>query len=153
MQTKLTYRVFALVMAALMFTSTVGFSVDMHICQDKLKSFNIFGTAKSCYDLAGGVQVKKCTKHNVQSSSEDTTSFDRKNCCQNKIQLFQSEENQQLQSQTIKLSNPIKQFITAFSFVYLFNFSVIDTQSYGWLNYTPPLITRDFSALFQSFLL
>ena len=59
--TSITYRIIALTMAFLMFFTSVGFTVDMHYCQGKLKTFNFFGKAKSCHEVGEG--MKDCPFH------------------------------------------------------------------------------------------
>ena len=48
MNTKFSYRALAMFMAFLMFSSSIGFSMDIHYCGDELKSFSFFGDAEAC---------------------------------------------------------------------------------------------------------
>ena len=59
----LKYRLLAFFMAALMFLTSAGFLVDFHYCQGELKSFNFFGKAPNCHEMA---MSGSCAHHKDQ---------------------------------------------------------------------------------------
>ena len=88
-----TQRALSLSLAALMFTSSVSFSMDMHLCQGHIKSVSFFGKAKSCYPNEQSDQCKNllqtCDRHRGKNNS-----FSKKPCCVNASLFFQSLEYQ-----------------------------------------------------------
>ena len=52
MNTKFSYRALAMFMAFLMFSSSIGFSMDIHYCGEELKSFSFFWRCRSLQDDA-----------------------------------------------------------------------------------------------------
>ena len=76
-----TYRPIALIMAFLMFFTSISFAVDVHYCKGELKSLSIFGKAKSCHEQKA---VSTCPHHaKMQKKQEDS------NCCDNKTTFVQ----------------------------------------------------------------
>ena len=81
------HRVISLTLAFLITFTSVGFSIDVHYCKDKLKSVSLFGEAESCHAVK-----KTCPNHpsKVQEKEDD------KNCCKNEsieIEKLDSEFN------------------------------------------------------------
>ena len=77
-----TYRFVALMMAFLMFFSSVGFAMDMHYCGGKIKSISFFGKAKNCHEMVGesDTPIKNCPHHKKMMADEKSC-FEDKNCC------------------------------------------------------------------------
>ena len=64
MSTRPTYRIVSLVLAMVLFSTTVGISMDFHYCQGELKSVALFSKAKSCHEIAASNnEVPSCHKH------------------------------------------------------------------------------------------
>ena len=147
-----TYRLIALTMAFLMLFSSVGFSIDMHYCQGKLKSFSFFGEAKNCHEMA---KEKACPHHQkkIEQEATKTCSIDKKDCCQNKTLHFQCHQDQQIQASDLVLSQLSQQFVVAFVAVFFKNNFTETTAKSSYTHYKPPIIPRDISVLFESFLL
>lgn len=91
-----TYRAAAMVMAFLMFFTSMGYSVDLHYCKDELKSFSLFGKAESCHET-----MSKCPRHaQMQSSSKE-----EKGCCSNKLVIVDDlDADFDLNTQGVELS-------------------------------------------------
>ncbi len=149
-----TYRLFALTMALLMFFVSAGIAVDMHYCGGELKSVSFFGKAKTCHDMVKKqpATMPNCPHHKKTSTKKPGCTED-KNCCSNKTLLLQSEGEQQLLSSDFVFSKRTKHFVAAFVQVFLANnYNKVNT-SVSYTHHKPPLISRDISVLFQTFLL
>lgn len=153
----ITYRLFALTMAFLMFTTSVGFSIHLHICQDHVKSASLFGDAPTCYELAGYANpVKKvvddvCIK--TKKHTHNGTTIDKKECCHNETLNFQSNSNQVISSTSIASERQLQQFVVAYVTAFVANNLDADRRITSYAHYKPPLIFRDIPVLVQSFLL
>ncbi len=151
--TSFTYRIIALTMAFLMFFTSVGFTVDMHYCQGKLKTFNFFGKAKSCHDMGEG--MKDCPFHAKMKTANksDGNTISKKGCCSNKTLHFQSDQDQQNQvDNAVVISPQLQYFVIAFVEVFI-NSSVVETDKPSFALYKPPLIPRDIYVLLETYLL
>jgi len=51
MSKKFTYRSLSLLMAFLVFTSSISFAIDIHYCGGQVKSINLFGEAEKCHEM------------------------------------------------------------------------------------------------------
>lgn len=152
MKSNRSYRIVALLMALLMLVSSTGFSIDLHYCQGNLKSFSLFGTAKSCHDKA---DTKHCKRKEMTCKAEKIEQVKdncHKNCCSNKKIEIDADDTQKITAQ--KLSKPQIQFISLFieHFVLALNKTRFPNDS-PHQNYIPPLLNKDIPVLIQSFLL
>jgi len=74
--------------AMAIFLSTTGLSIDMHFCQDHLKSISFFGDAKSCVE-----KMANCQKHDTDKLVNETKKRCPIGCCTDEmIQLDSIEE-------------------------------------------------------------
>jgi len=149
----ITYRIIALTMVLLMFFTSVGFTVDMHYCQGKLKTFNFFGEAKSCHDIGQG--MKDCPFHKKMeaASKSNESTISKKDCCSNKTIHFQADQDQQNQIDNALVVSPqLQYFVIAFIEVFI-NSSVIETDKPSFALYKPPLIAKDTYVLLETYLL
>ena len=151
--TSITYRIIALTIAFLLFVTSVGFTVDMHYCQGKLKTFSFFGKAKSCHDIGEG--MKNCPFHAQmkQANKSKSNTISKKGCCSNKTLHFQSDQDQPNQLNNALVINPqLQSFVIAFVEIFI-NSSVIETDKPSFVLYKPPLIPRDIYVLLETYLL
>lgn len=146
-----TYRLIALILALLMFTTSIGFSVDLHYCKDQLKSISIFGKAKQCSDLS--VKKQTCLSQDKAEKGKNHISFERKKCCRNQSVHCQFNQLQGNQKQSVFLNQSIQQFIIAFVDVTILKNKQFKQVASAINVYHPPLIHRDIPILFESFLL
>ncbi len=149
---KKSYRLLASFMALLMFTTSVGFSVDMHFCQGQLKSFNLFGKAKACHEMVRNSPMPNCPHHQKMMEQMEGCSKGKKGCCENKTLHFQFDQDQRVQNYEFVVSRQFKHFVTAFVAVF-FNNIYIEKDLHSFAHYKPPLIQQDIPILIQSFLL
>lgn len=146
------YRILALTMAFLIFFSSVGFSINMHYCQGKLKSFSLIGKAKNCHEMAKA--TKSCHHHQamIVEQTEEGCSIDKKDCCENETLRFQLEQDQKAHSSEALSHQQVQQFLIAYLAVF-FQDDFPEKDQVASECYRPPLIPRDIPVLFESFLL
>ena len=143
-----TYRFMALFLAALIFITSVGFTVDMHYCGGQLKSFSFIGKAKSCHEKA----MVQCPHHKKMMAQSKDNTVDTKNCCNNKTLHFQADQDKQIQHYDFQLNQPLQHFVKSLVRVFFTN-RVVEKETPAFAHYKPPLISRDIPVLIQSFLL
>ena len=139
------HRIGHIILALLVFISSAGFVLNMHYCQDELKSIAIFFEAEPCHQEK---QVTHCPFHNHENQPEEQ---DSKGCCDDQSKLVKSEMDQY--TQTNKVHNDYHPLP-------LYNFSRITSlestsfvvQSPLYLIYKPPLIVCDVQVQLQTFL-
>lgn len=148
-----TYRFIALTLAFLMLFTSVGFAVDMHYCQGKLKSVSFFGKAKTCHEMSDTASMKNCPHHQKIMEQKEGCSIDKKDCCSNKTVYFQSDQDQQVQTSDFVVSKQLQQFVIAYVAAFFTNDFSIESDAVSFVLYKPPLISRDIYVLVQSFLL
>ena len=148
-----TYRLIAFSLALLMLVTSLGLTVDMHFCGGHLKSFNLFGKAKGCYEMTEASNVETCSNDQMNMEQNDDCSIQKKNCCDNKTLDFQFDQDQQVQTVDLSISQPLQQFITAYVAVFFFNDFQIESDKTSFAHYKSPLIARDFHVLYESFLI
>ena len=151
----------------MLFTSSVGFSVDMHYCQGKLKSVAFFGKAKSCHDKLEAVskkdgcthhqkmnaQKKGCSFHQKMEQENKSCSMDEKDCCKNKTVYFKANFDDQVKASIFVDSAPLQYFVAAFVTTFVATDFSIESKVASYANYKPPFIARDIPVLVESFLL
>lgn len=155
-----TYRFLALFMSFLVFTTSTGWSLDVHYCEGKVQSVSLFGTAKPCHEKDNSscslneqkcsLVKKKCCSAKKSSDFEPT--LESKDCCQNElISLSQVKDIQQISSSWDLNIN----IWFAAAYVHSFVYPILEFKSsiFPHQNYTPPWLTRDIPVLVQSFLL
>jgi len=138
-------------MALLMFLTSTGLSIDMHFCGDHLKSFNLFGKAKNCYELAG-VQPTKCDVPQKAQTTNTGCSMSKKSCCHNQSLSLQADLEVDAEQGDFLISAQLQHFVVAFVATFLQDQRIEPRKNY-YSPYKPPLIARDIPVLIQSFLL
>ena len=146
-----TYRTIALTLAFLMFFTSVGYTVDMHYCQGELKTFNLFGKAKTCHEMEQG--KKECPHHKkmLEASGEKEISQIEKDCCSNQTLYIQMDEEQQHQAKTALEANPsLPYFAIAFVEIFLKE-TLVETENPSYTHYQTPLIPMDIYVLLETY--
>lgn len=151
---KNTYRLIALIMAFLMFFTSVGFTMDMHYCGEELKSVSFLGKAKTCHDISEEKKapMKDCPHHRKMMTEKKSCSED-KDCCSNKTVQLQSDQDQQIRTTDFITNKQLKQFLIAYVVVFLIDNFEFEREVINLAYYKPPLILRDIPVLNQTFLL
>ena len=153
MKTSISYRAIAIFIALLMFSSSIGISMDIHFCGNEIKSFSLFGDAEAC-EMMKPKQEKKsnlscCEGPKKEIKSCQNEGVSKGNCCHN---------------ESISMSNggafevddiSIEQFKQALTAVIIllpnFNLFSITTEKVNYARYNPPPIIKDISVLLQVF--
>ena len=148
-----TYRLIAFSLALLMLVTSLGLTLDMHFCGDHLKSYSFFGKAKGCYEMSEGANKNTCSNDQMNMEQNDDCSIQKKNCCDNKTLDFQFDQDQQIQTADLSISQSLQQFITAYVAVFFLNDFQIESDKPSFAHYKSPLIARDIYVLDEAFLL
>ena len=152
MNTKFSYRALAMFLALLMFSSSIGFSMDIHFCGNELKSYSIFGEAEACEMMqskkekethtcceAPKKEIKTCHNREIASGK----------CCHNETFLLDSGGD--FESTDFSL----KQFQQVLVAIIMFapNFDIFKTSNSvsNFAHYHSPPIIKDVSILHQVF--
>lgn len=151
LQPQRTYRPIALIMAILLFTSSVSFAVDMHFCKGELKSISFWGKAPSCHEQAAA--KISCPHHRKIMAEKGEAALKKSNCCDNHTVQVEADHERQTQAAVELELNPTLQYFLIAYTASLFTTEDIARMPVPYLNYKPPLIPRDIPVLTQSFLL
>lgn len=151
MQSKFSYKLIALSMALLMFSSSIGFSMDVHFCGNELQSVNFFGTAKSCEMM----KVEKVVNHECCETNQndvekcDNPIMEQGSCCHNETIVFESNGD----SKSFDFSFEQIQQVVVLAVLFFPNFDLFElfAEKSNYIQYDPPLILKDISILHQVF--
>ena len=138
-------------MAMLVLLSSTGFSIDLHYCQGQMKSFSLFGKAKSCHEQMEKGHCKK-KKKACHAPLQDQIEKCKKDCCSNKTIKVESNDDAK-KVQRIKIAPLQTQMLTTFVQVFLLDKTKLNKVIIPHLNYVHPLLNKDIPLLIQSFLL
>lgn len=135
-------RITSVLVLILMILSGVGLNADFHICQGTVKSFALFGEAKSCSGMKGGC-----------SENKQSEGFNRKPCCSHQQLVYSSPDFRLVNG--VNVSESVGELVTlpfCISFVDKFYASIEDTRFSYWRP-PPDLVVRDIIVLNESFLI
>ncbi|HHS96085.1 MAG TPA: hypothetical protein ENJ45_05795 [Phaeodactylibacter sp.] len=154
MQTKHpTYRLSALLLALLMLSTAMSFSIDVHYCGGKMQSFSLFGKAANCYELAGYETPSTCTQHAQKKQEDLPCTIDQKECCHNQLLQIDFDQTQLNQSTHLVANTFSPHFTISPITATIPNRLPNKEHSKGYLPHHEPRIAKDIPVLFQSFLL
>lgn len=140
-------------MAVLMFSSSIGLSMDIHFCGNELKSFSFFGEAKACQmeqvkqETESSHACCAATKKEIKSChSKEMTNG---NCCHNESLVldnageFDTSDFYAVQFQQILIT----------VLVFSPNFQIFENANaaLNYAHYNPPPLIEDISILHQVF--
>tara|TARA_R110000850_G_scaffold35022_4_gene93773 strand:- start:1528 stop:1905 length:378 start_codon:yes stop_codon:yes gene_type:complete len=123
--------------------SSIGMAKSTHICMGS-EMMAEFGLATKHLDCGMNPQ-----QHDDSSNSHQ--SIDPIECCQNQFELVHNDSDQNLKVVQIDAAQLI--FIAAFTQSFIFGIAPITSTEQPAPHITPPSIEKDFSVLFQSFLI
>ncbi|WP_157492751.1 HYC_CC_PP family protein [Echinicola pacifica] len=133
----------SILLAILLLFANIGVVKSSHICMgsEMLKAVGL-----SAQDLDCGME------HSPKSSSSPFGEFEEaSDCCKNQFELMHSETDQNLK--LISTYSPQLIFIAAFTAVFVFGRDTLSESIASPIFISPPPIWRDYTVLFQSFLL
>lgn len=137
-------KIISILLAVLMLASNVGFAVNIHYC----------GGEAVEHSLSVGIEHLDCGMANddmeCSNADAENSEFHPQSCCDNQHQLFQLDEEMELGSRHLAVSQT---FFIAFIHSFVSGLFAVDKLSTEYLNYSPPLLERDAQSLFQTFLI
>ena len=119
--------------------STLSFTIDMHYCGDTLVDSSILQKAKTC-----GMDM--------QNSSTNDCSIDKKDCC-NDVQIsIKGQEELKVSFEKLSINHLI--FVVSFIYPYtnLFN-GIDDNNKSRFRDYSPPLVISQIFKLDETYLI
>lgn len=138
----ITYRIVAITMAILIGMTSIGITINMHFCGGALRSVSLIESSGSCcskstkacgnFEKSVDTQDKKCCENqSIEVQSDDDLVVDQ-------IQVLSKVDNQDV---LVPMTNTSDDSITV-------GYAAADFE-----HYRPPLIPKDISVLFETFLL
>lgn len=143
MNKSVSHRVTSLVLAVLMFCTSVGFSADLHFCKGELKSFNLFGEAESCHTIK-----KSCPHHENMVISDDI----EKDCCSNTTIEIDDLDSDFNVAPDVELTDLQFKFVASFVYTF-FSLSPPRIVKSTFYDANDPLLAMDIYVLLERFLI
>ena len=123
------HKILSIILTCAVLFTTTGFAVDMHFCCDKLVDVAVQKTEKPS---------KKCD-------------IGDKDCCVDST--FLNEGNDNLKKVVFEFSAENFVFLQTFFYSYINLFKGLEKKVTPFLNYNPPLISKDILVLHETFLI
>lgn len=133
------HKVASILMASVVFFSTMSFTVDMHYCGDSLVDFSFFQKAETC-----GMEIVETAKGCEPTIAQEP-------CCSDHQIVKQA--NQDLKTSFDKLSFEQQTFVATFFYTYINLFEGLDENFVPFKDYTPPFLIRDVQTLNEMYLI
>lgn len=153
MDIKSSYRALAMFMAFLMFSSSIGFSMDIHYCGNELKSFSFFGEAEAC-EMMQTKKVKESNHSCCEASKKEIKNCHNKetvkgNCCHNERLVI--DNGGELETSDFSIEQFQQVIVTVIVLFPNLNLFKIASKQVNYAYYNPPPIIKDISILHQVF--
>jgi hypothetical protein len=130
-------KISAILMAFVVLFSTMSFSFSEHYCGDHLVDFSLFSKAESC-----GMAMESAP------ANSDCNTF-KKDCCSDIIKQVKGLDELSVVYTNLNLEQQV--FLASFTYTYLNLFEGFDTKINTFKDYSPPLVDKDISVLYQVF--
>lgn len=127
----------SILMAFVVLFSTMSFTYSEHYCGDFLVDTALFSKAESC-----GMEIEKTSPNKDCSIKKD-------NCCEDIVKQIEGQSN--LKIDFSKLTFEQQKLVVAYTYSYLNLFESVDTKINAFEDYSPPLVDKDISVLYQVF--
>jgi len=124
-------------MAFVVLFSTMSFTYSEHYCGDFLVDTALFSKAESC-----GMEIEKTSPNKDCSIKKD-------NCCEDIVKQIEGQSN--LKIDFSKLTFEQQKIVVSYTYSYLNSFESVDTKINAFEDYSPPLVDKDISVLYQVF--
>ncbi|WP_373549417.1 hypothetical protein [Haliscomenobacter sp.] len=148
------FKLLHLILAINVLFSSTGITVFEHLCQMKGKTVSVFTKPKACCKRVK-TDRDKCQKDccSASKTQQQGDAFSKKNCCQDKSQLFKSNIDGALQKIALPDLNVQIVDFEPLPFA-LFSFEVIpiSQKALRFYLYKPPPKVTDIRVFIQSFL-
>ncbi|NDK55631.1 HYC_CC_PP family protein [Pontibacter fetidus] len=143
---KLYRQILLLALTLLVFVSSTGISVGMHLCGGELRDISFFGAEADCPMEQQKEKLPAC--HKVPASDDKA-----KDCCDDHTLVFEHADAT-ADSKALILTKPLDlKFVAAFKAVILQFFAPEADLKPTYALYESPPLARDIPVLVQSFLL
>lgn len=141
---KLYRQIVLLALTLLVFVSSTGISVGMHLCAGELQDIALFGAEADCPMEAEKEKTPACHKVPATDDAE---------CCDDHTLVFEHDDAASDSKSLILIKTLDLKFVAAFKavIVQLFSFEADPKPAYAF--YEAPPLARDIPVLVQSFLL
>lgn len=150
MNTKISHKATAMLLAFLMFTTSISFSMDIHFCGGQIESIAFFGNTTACEMMQQEKEPKSCCespKKQVKTCYNKETA--KSNCCHNQKVVV---ENGDFEKTDFNI-NDVQPTIALVAFVYTYFKPLVFTSinKVSYTDYNTPPITEDITILHQVF--
>ncbi|WP_046758206.1 HYC_CC_PP family protein [Kordia sp.] len=135
---KVLNKIFVIIMAFVVFVSTMSFTINLHYCGDTLVETSIFNKDKGC-----GMEMEK--------PSTEGCSITKKKCCDDKQLAIEGQDELQLQFDKITFEQQV--FIASFVHTYIYLFEGLDNNVSSYEEYKPPLVIRRIYKIDETYLI
>ena len=143
-------KILAPFLTLMVFISSMSCTIDFHYCQGQLKSYSLLGKAKNCHEISE--KIASCPHHQNENSDSLACTEDDKNCCSNETIHIESDIDKPLINLDF-LTIDSHYFVVAFKASTFTDLLGEVEDNIPHAHYKPPLIQKDISVLFESFLL
>ncbi|TPN83467.1 HYC_CC_PP family protein [Aquimarina algicola] len=130
----------SLLLALMVLTSTMSFTVNMHYCGDTLVDTVLFKEAKRC-----GMEVQK------PNPSSNACKITQKSCCSDQTLIIEGQNELKVTFHDLSFEQQL--FISSYIYSYINLFEGLEQNIIPFQDYPPPLLTRDILILDQTFLI
>ena len=137
---KVLHKILSVFLAFTVLFSTLSFSVDKHICMGEVTNTSYFTEADSC-----GMEVDVCNSDNALQHN-----IKKEKCCDSVYELISGNQVEQQALLTLEIEKA--QFILAFAYTYI-NLSSENSEAIIFNFHPPPLVDKDITVLYQTFLI
>ena len=145
---KLFRQVILLTLALLLFVSSTGFSVGLHLCAGELNGLSFYGKATEC--LMEQKKVETLPPCHAPAKEKSTSN----NCCEDHQLIVEHFDATTADSKALLLNKTFDlKFIAAVKVVILQFLAPATEQKPAYALYTSPPVTRDLPVLLQTFLI
>lgn len=121
---------------------TTSFTVDYHYCSKDLIDFSIIGSADIC---------QKTQSSTSEDCSMEMNLCESKDCCRDETFIKEGSKEIKLVLNELDVESNI--FLAAFYYSYINLFEGLEKNIVPFKSYRPPLIKRDISVLYETFLI
>lgn len=129
-------KISAILMAFVVLFSTMSFTISEHYCGDLLVDSALFSKAESC-----GMEME------TASADSDCNSI-KKDCCSDLVKQIEGQSNLKIDFNSLTI--PQIEFVAIFTYSYLNLFEGTNNEV-SFIDYSPPLVDKDISVLYQVF--
>jgi len=132
------YKIVSVLMAVIVFMSTISLTIDMHYCGSVLVDTSILNNAESC----GMEQVSKSSKE---------CSVMKKNCCSDEQIIIEGQDELKISFDNLSFDQQV--FVSSFVYSYINLFEGLKENTSSITEYPPPLIVRPIYKLDEVYLI